>query len=469
MIDSRQKCEQVSCGLHDKRSRLRETALLSMLFLILNLALPHPLQAQTLISGSSNNVSSYSSEDNGSTLAGDETDSLIDQKAKVFNVAGKVFVLRQDTEAWVTLHENDVITEGDKIKTEGEASVEIYYDEFYLNFIRVEPSSEITFTTIEPTRINLDDGGIFNNLDGLVAGSDYEVVTPTSIAGVRGTQFLREYNRDDGSDNTFVNEGTVDVNPFMEDGKTPDTANVFQVRANQSMIFDAASVRNHSYGHLKATPMKASNQQRLTSMRANAKRKLNQFAGGEQKVKQAQNRFQAIKNNPGKMNHVQERLRGRSMTGMSRRDNEHSPGAAAAQHRKLNNQGQTLRNNPHNQGQAPRNNQNTQGPGQRFQGQRDSFKKGSSQNRQSHFRNNGQNQNGPGLNSRQNTGHNGVKGSSLGKNKHASNSQSQNNKAMIKRAHKQSTQGRQKMSQNKRGTNASRKRAGSTQRSAPKR
>lgn len=255
--------------------------------------LPPSLIAATLVSDDTTNVDLSNFTESGH--GGSDTDSMTDQKAKVFNVEGSVEIRRAGSNQWTNLQESDVINEGDKIRTSTSSSADIYYDEYLLNFVRIEPESEITFTAIEPTRIDLNEGGIFNNLDGLISGTEYEVATPTSVAAVRGTRFMREFDANAFEDNTLVSEGSVDLNPFLEDGHTLDKQNFFKVSANQTVAFDREALTKRDFKQVRAQQFNQAHVNKMQTIQNSTKNRLEKFAGGANKLKAAHHKFETLK------------------------------------------------------------------------------------------------------------------------------------------------------------------------------
>ena len=149
--------------------------------------------------------------------------SVVDHAAKVYNLEGNVKILSRNQANWVMVTKKTVVREGDQIRTGKAAFVEIYYDNFFLNIVRIGADTIADFRSIEPTDVFLSDGRIFSALDGLPKGSTYEVATPTSVAGVRGTHFMREHNAETNESNTFVTEGEVELFMFDPSGEVVAT------------------------------------------------------------------------------------------------------------------------------------------------------------------------------------------------------------------------------------------------------
>jgi len=113
--------------------------------------------------------------------------SLVDHKAVVVDFQGNVRILKPGTPQWVPVEKNMLIEEGDQIQTSEASRIDIAYDSDFLNIARIEQKTKAEFRLIEPTDLYMEDGTIFSALDGLPAGVNYQVSTPTAVAAVRGT------------------------------------------------------------------------------------------------------------------------------------------------------------------------------------------------------------------------------------------------------------------------------------------
>ncbi len=122
-----------------------------------------------------------------------------DHLAKIFKVQGEVKVLKKNGSDWQSAKKNRVLEAGDQIITGKKSYVEIVYDDYFLNIARIDENTKAEFLSIEPTNLHLGDGSIFSALDGLAPQSQYQVSTPTAVAGVRGTYFDVMYQAESGN------------------------------------------------------------------------------------------------------------------------------------------------------------------------------------------------------------------------------------------------------------------------------
>jgi hypothetical protein len=116
-----------------------------------------------------------------------QTASLHDHRAKVFDFSGDVKILKKGSDNWIAVTKEMVLEMGDQLLTKKESTLDIAYDEYFLNIVRVDENTKAEFRSIEPTDLHLEEGTLFNALDGL-AGEKYQISTQTAVAGVRGTQ-----------------------------------------------------------------------------------------------------------------------------------------------------------------------------------------------------------------------------------------------------------------------------------------
>ncbi|MDP3920253.1 MAG: FecR domain-containing protein [Candidatus Omnitrophota bacterium] len=219
----------------------------------------------------------------------EQAKSLVDHEAGVFNLGGTVLVLRNNSTDWVPLKIKDAINEGDQIRTQQNSFVEIYYDAYFLNIARMGSNTFAEFRAIEPTDVFLSDGRVLNALDGLPPGSTYEVATPTSVAGVRGTHFIREHDAKINESRTFVTEGSVEHFIFDSAGGLVGS---HQVGQDEAFIIDQANIDT---GRIEgpremteAEKMSAEEEYRFAAT------ELETFAGGAEKITEAHSKFKEV-------------------------------------------------------------------------------------------------------------------------------------------------------------------------------
>ncbi|TAL35989.1 MAG: hypothetical protein EPN93_09320 [Spirochaetes bacterium] len=136
-------------------------------------------------------------------------------RAGVVNfVVGDAFLIMDGKESKAKVE--DAIKEGMKIKTTGDnSSIEIYFGENAIKvtgntIVEVKSLSTYVATNNEETSLYVEKGEMFSKISSKLAKGDvYEVKSPTTTAGVRGTEFL--LTEDDAKGNIAVVDGAVEV------------------------------------------------------------------------------------------------------------------------------------------------------------------------------------------------------------------------------------------------------------------
>lgn len=128
-----------------------------------------------------------------------EKQSLQDHLAKVVSLSGtQGRVLKEGTDHWVPVQKGMVIGAGDQIITDKDTLVIVSYDLLSKNMVKIDSNTKAEFRSIEPTDLHLEDGSVFNILDGL-SGVPYQISTPTAVAAVRGTHIPVSYTAATGA------------------------------------------------------------------------------------------------------------------------------------------------------------------------------------------------------------------------------------------------------------------------------
>lgn len=221
--------------------------------------------------------------------------SMQDHKAVVSKIAGDVKILRKHSETWTNLTEGSEIRIGDQIRTGQNSYAEIFYDDFYLNMARIAENTFAEFQAIEPTRIHIMSGSIYNILDGLPKHSSYMVSTPTSVAGVRGTRFLRAFDAAAKTDGTFVSHGSVDVESAETYGK-PGPGNLIRVTGGSGLVLDTTQTAAMRMDQAAPQPLRGDQLDRLNDMTLEVKKHLTEFVGYRE-TQRAEARWQEIGKN----------------------------------------------------------------------------------------------------------------------------------------------------------------------------
>lgn len=128
----------------------------------------------------------------------------------VASVTGKAWVV--DDTGRRPLKEEDVLLDGERILTDASSSVEVSLGG--KNQLFVDSSSNLIFEADEATdleiEVGLDFGTLRPQLNDWKSSQRFRIVTPTAVAGVRGTDFVVQESLEEGI-SVDVMEGEVEV------------------------------------------------------------------------------------------------------------------------------------------------------------------------------------------------------------------------------------------------------------------
>ncbi len=119
-------------------------------------------------------------------------------QAKAIQLTGDVQYQKAGTSEWMKLEKDALLTEGDTVKTAkgAQAKLELTGNAKTAEII-VKEDTQFTLkifqhdssTNIDNTELDVDIGDVLVKAEKLVGDSKFEVSTPTSIVGIRGTTF----------------------------------------------------------------------------------------------------------------------------------------------------------------------------------------------------------------------------------------------------------------------------------------
>ncbi|EOQ96583.1 sigma factor regulatory protein, FecR/PupR family [Leptospira wolbachii serovar Codice str. CDC] len=127
---------------------------------------------------------------------------------------GKVSFLSvsDSSKLWKTLKVNDILKPGDRIKTGNGSKVDFLYQE---TEIRIQPNTDFTLkewnSDKKVAKAYVEKGAAWFRVSNFKKGS-FEVSTPTTTAGVRGTAFGVFFEEKEKKGYTCVCEGLVNIN-----------------------------------------------------------------------------------------------------------------------------------------------------------------------------------------------------------------------------------------------------------------
>lgn len=137
-----------------------------------------------------------------------------DRSMVVVFVTGDVRVIHTDTKAEEPLKVGNIVKANDQIKT-SRGSVDLQTRTG--SAVRIREYSTLTVASLAgasggETRLSMKQGGILANVKKASASEEFNVVTPTAVAGVRGTKFSVQV-AEDGGPRVKVVEGKVAMAP----------------------------------------------------------------------------------------------------------------------------------------------------------------------------------------------------------------------------------------------------------------
>ena len=148
------------------------------------------------------------------------------RKVTIISIEGLVDAMRRDNKIWEEAKEGMVLLEGDKIRTEAFSSVTLAFDEEEENIIEIDEDTEVVIDRLtidritkgEDTTLRMGVGGVLADIGELKIDSEFEVRTPTAVAGIRGTTWKTEVSQDLHTKVT-VFKGKVDVRGIDPQGR----------------------------------------------------------------------------------------------------------------------------------------------------------------------------------------------------------------------------------------------------------
>jgi outer membrane protein assembly factor BamB len=144
------------------------------------------------------------------------------------------------------------VTEAEYLKTEAGSKVTILFSTN--SEIVLQENSKIAIKNILPKGINthLNNGSILCNIKRLSNSEEFNVSSPTAIAGVRGTKFYVSYNAVSKTTRVSVKKGVVNVRPAVKGFEGQDA-----LKINKAVSVDLESGRAISVSENDASRISA--------------------------------------------------------------------------------------------------------------------------------------------------------------------------------------------------------------------
>lgn len=120
------------------------------------------------------------------------------REVEILSLEGTASIKRADQNKWVSASKGDILGPGDMLRTDPMSSVKLNFDgSGQTAVVQVSENAELTFSTLtldrtsnaKETILDLAIGSVLIKASKLEAESKFEVSTPTSVVGVRGTTF----------------------------------------------------------------------------------------------------------------------------------------------------------------------------------------------------------------------------------------------------------------------------------------
>lgn len=119
-------------------------------------------------------------------------------QAKAIDVKGDVMFLKAGTSSWESLQKDMILGEGDALKTGKYSEAKLtLFGTGKTGELLIKEESEFNFRTLrhdvatktDDTQLDVEIGSVLVKAEKLIGTSRFEVKTPTSIVGIRGTTF----------------------------------------------------------------------------------------------------------------------------------------------------------------------------------------------------------------------------------------------------------------------------------------
>lgn len=135
---------------------------------------------------------------------------LFAQGAKIVDLKGKVSIKEKADSKWQRAKMNVFLYKEAEVRTEEKSECSLSFDEEIENIITIKENSHVKLESILPGNIYLPEGRVFALIDNISKIQNFEIRTPTAIAGVRGTGWLSSFLNNNSSFSCFENNVNVE-------------------------------------------------------------------------------------------------------------------------------------------------------------------------------------------------------------------------------------------------------------------
>jgi hypothetical protein len=109
------------------------------------------------------------------------------QVAKIIDIKGDVTIKKDAKSNWQKAKLDILLNKDSQVKTGTKSECTIAFDEELMNVLTIKEKTTVTLESIMPGRVYLPAGRVFALIDNLAKAEEFQVRTPTAIAGARGT------------------------------------------------------------------------------------------------------------------------------------------------------------------------------------------------------------------------------------------------------------------------------------------
>jgi hypothetical protein len=153
------------------------------------------------------------------------TPSLFAQSVKIIDLKGCVTVKQNAQLDWKKAKIDMTLYKDAEVKTEKKSECTIAFDDEISNALTLKEDSHIKLESILPANVYLPQGRVFSLIDDIAKIEDFEIRTPTAIAGVRGTG-LSAVAKKDGCSTFSSFENSVNVQGSDQQGNKTNQKNL---------------------------------------------------------------------------------------------------------------------------------------------------------------------------------------------------------------------------------------------------
>src|SRR5574339_242219 len=116
------------------------------------------------------------------------------QEAVIIELDGDVQVQFNESSEWEKAAEGQALKRQSRVKTGDDGRAIIAFGEGRSNIINIDKNTNIVIEEVKPGAVFLPSGRVFSIIRELSQIENFEVKTPTAVAGARGTGWITEFS-----------------------------------------------------------------------------------------------------------------------------------------------------------------------------------------------------------------------------------------------------------------------------------